>query len=88
VVNDGAAQARRCFEIIGEALREAGASFEDVIRTRVFLPDPGDRPAVGRVHGAIFRDIRPASGFIVVRGFLDPRLRVEIAVDAIVGAGH
>jgi enamine deaminase RidA (YjgF/YER057c/UK114 family) len=55
-----------------------------VVRTRVFLVDPADGPAVGRVHGEVFGSVRPASGFIVVNGFLDPRWRVEIEADAIV----
>jgi enamine deaminase RidA (YjgF/YER057c/UK114 family) len=82
---DVAIQARRCLEIIGEALREAGATFADVVRTRTYLVDPGDSEAVGRVHGEAFGDIRPASTMIVVAGFLDHRWRVEIEAEAIVG---
>jgi len=81
---DVAVQARRSLEIIAEALQDAGASVRDVVRTRVFLLDAGDGPAVAAVHAEVFGDIRPASGFIVVRGFLDPRWRVEIEADAIV----
>jgi enamine deaminase RidA (YjgF/YER057c/UK114 family) len=84
VDDDIAAQARRCLEIIGEALREAGASMQDVVRTRVFLVDAADGPAVGDVHGEVFGEVRPASGFIVVSGFLDSRWRVEIEADAVV----
>jgi enamine deaminase RidA (YjgF/YER057c/UK114 family) len=84
VVDDAAAQARRSLEIIGAALEELGAGLEDVVRTRVFLVDAADGPAVGRVHGEVFGSVRPASGFIVVSGFLDPRWRVEIEADAIV----
>lgn len=82
---DVAVQTRRCLEIVEQALREAGAGLEDVVRTRVFLVDAADGPAVGAVHGEVFGAIRPASGFIVVRGFLDPRWRVEIEADAVVG---
>ena len=81
---DAARQAERCLEIIEAALREAGASLADVVRTRVFLVDAADGPAVGEVHGRVFGDVRPASGFIVVSGFLDPRWRVEIEADAVV----
>ena len=81
---DAARQAERCLEIISAALREAGASLADVVRTRVFLVDAADGPAVGEVHGRVFGDVRPASGFIVVSGFLDPRWRVEIEADAVV----
>jgi enamine deaminase RidA (YjgF/YER057c/UK114 family) len=81
---DAAAQARRCLTIIEDALREAGATLRDVVRTRVFLADAADGPAVAEVHGEAFGDIRPACGFIVVRGFLDPRWLVEIEADAII----
>jgi enamine deaminase RidA (YjgF/YER057c/UK114 family) len=81
---DAAAQAERCLEIIAAALEEAGASLRDVVRTRVYLVDAADGPAVGEVHGRAFGDVRPASGFIVVSGFLDPSWRVEIEADAVV----
>ncbi|HLN06403.1 MAG TPA: RidA family protein [Acidimicrobiales bacterium] len=81
---DVADQARRCLAIIDTALREAGASLTDVVRTRVFLVDAADGDRVGEVHGEVFGSIRPASGFIVVSGFLDPRWKVEIEADAII----
>jgi enamine deaminase RidA (YjgF/YER057c/UK114 family) len=84
VVDDAGAQARRCLEIIGQALEELGASLDDVVRTRVFLVDAADGPIVGRVHGELLGSVRPATGFIIVGGFLDPRWRVEIEADAIV----
>jgi enamine deaminase RidA (YjgF/YER057c/UK114 family) len=77
-------QASRCLEIIEAALREAGAGLADVVRTRIYLVDAADGPAVGEVHGRAFGAVRPASGFIVVSGFLDPRWRVEIEADAVV----
>jgi enamine deaminase RidA (YjgF/YER057c/UK114 family) len=61
-------QARRCLEIIEEALRETGATLGEVVRTRVFLVDAAHGAAVTKVHGEAFGRIRPASGFIVVRG--------------------
>jgi enamine deaminase RidA (YjgF/YER057c/UK114 family) len=82
---DVGVQARRCLEIIDEALREAGATLAAVVRTRVFLVDAAHGDLVARVHGEVFGDIRPASGFIVVKGFLDPRWLVEIEADAVVG---
>jgi enamine deaminase RidA (YjgF/YER057c/UK114 family) len=84
---DVAVQARRCLEIIEEALRECGATLHDVVRTRVFLVDASHGAVVGAVHGEAFGDIRPATGFIVVRGFLDPRWLVEIEADAVIGGG-
>ena len=72
VVDDAGAQARRCLEIIGQAFfEELDASRDDVVRTRVFLVDPADGPIVGRVHGEVLGTVRPATGFIVVGGFLD-----------------
>jgi enamine deaminase RidA (YjgF/YER057c/UK114 family) len=82
---DVAAQARRSLEIIEQALSEADATLRDVVRTRVFLVDAADAEAVGAAHGEVFGDIRPATGIIVVTGFIDPRWRVEIEVDALIG---
>jgi enamine deaminase RidA (YjgF/YER057c/UK114 family) len=81
---DVAAQARRSLEIIEEALREADARLQDVVRTRICLVDAADAEAVGAVHGEVFGDIRPATGFIVDTGFIDPRWRVEIDADALI----
>ena len=83
--DDAAAQARRCFAIIGAALLEAGASFADVVRSRVLLVDVADAQAVSAVHGEVYRDIRPAATMVVVAGLLDPRWRVEIEAEAVVG---
>ena len=80
---DAYGQARRCFEIVLAALREAGAGAEHVTRTRVYLVDAADWEDVGRAHGEVFADIRPANAMIVVRGFLDPRWRVEVEADAV-----
>ncbi len=79
-----AAQAHRCFEIVARALAEAGATVEDVVRTRVYLVDRADAQAIGAVHGSIFGDVRPAATMIVVGGFLDPRWKVEVEVEAVV----
>ena len=77
-------QAKRCLEIIVAALEEAGASVEDVVRTRCYLVAAEDWQEVGRAHGEVFADVRPANAMIVVTGFVDPRWLVEIEVDAIV----
>ena len=81
---DPEAQARRCFEIILAALREAGAGPEHVVRTRSYLTAAADWEAVGRAHGAVFAEVRPASTMVVVAGLLDPRWRVEIEAEAVV----
>ena len=80
---DPGAQARRCLEIILDALREAGAGAEHVVRTRTYLTDAQDWEAVARVHGEIFGDVRPASTMVVVQGFLDPRWKVEFEAEAV-----
>jgi enamine deaminase RidA (YjgF/YER057c/UK114 family) len=80
-------QAQRCLEIATEALAELGAAPEHVVRTRVYLVDAGDWEAVGRAHGEVFGEIRPASSFLVVSGLLDDRWRCEIELDAVVPDG-
>ena len=85
---DIAVQTRRCLQIIAEALAAAGAELGDVVRTRVFLVDRAEAGAIAAAHGEVFGEIRPASGFIVVDGFIDPRWRVEIEADAIVGSAR
>ena len=84
---DAAVQARRCFEIIAAALREAGADPADVVRTRMFITDPADGEAVGGAHAEAFGDARPVSTMVVVTGFLDPRWKVEIEAEAMIGGG-
>ncbi|HKB94957.1 MAG TPA: RidA family protein [Gaiellaceae bacterium] len=81
---DPYAQAKRCLEIIASALAEVGAKPEHVVRTRVYLVDAVDWEPVGRAHGEMFGDIRPASAMVVVAGLLDPAWRVEIEADAVV----
>jgi enamine deaminase RidA (YjgF/YER057c/UK114 family) len=76
-------QARRCLEIIVKALADAGASPEQVVRTRMFVTDAGYAEAVGRAHGAVFREVRPAATMVVIAGLLDPRWKVEIEADAV-----
>jgi enamine deaminase RidA (YjgF/YER057c/UK114 family) len=80
---DAYGQARRCLEIIAAALEQAGASTQDVVRTRTFLRDVADADEVGRAHGEVFGEVRPASTMLVVSGFLDPRWVVEIEADAL-----
>ncbi len=81
---DAYGQTRRCLEIMLAALEEAGASAEDVVRTRIYLTRAEDWEEAGRAHGEVFADIRPANAIIVVRGFVDPRWIVEIEADAVV----
>ena len=83
-VGDPAAQTRATLEVIAKALADAGASLNDVIRTRVYLVDISHWEEVGRVHGEYFGDIRPASSMLEVSGFIDPDWLVEIEADAVV----
>jgi len=79
---DAYGQARRCLEIILIALAQAGAGPEDVVRTRIYLTRAEDIDAVGRAHGEVFGDVRPATTGVVVE-LLDPRWLVEIEAEAI-----
>ncbi|MEX1296005.1 MAG: RidA family protein [Candidatus Limnocylindrales bacterium] len=80
-------QTERCIEIMLAALAEAGASADEVVRTRTYLVAATDWEAVGRAHGRHFRAARPASTMVVVTGFVDPRWKVEMEAEAIIGSG-
>jgi enamine deaminase RidA (YjgF/YER057c/UK114 family) len=81
---DPAVQARRCLQIITDALGEAGARPDQVTRTRIFITDAADAEAVGLAHGAVFGEARPAMTMVVVREMLDPRWKVEIEAEALI----
>jgi enamine deaminase RidA (YjgF/YER057c/UK114 family) len=76
-------QARRCLTIILEALEQAGASPEHVVRTRMFITAPEHWEGVSRAHGEIFGEVRPAATCVVTQ-LLDPRWLVEIEADALI----
>lgn len=77
-------QAKAIFAIVGSALEAVGASFGDVVRTRIFLKDIAHWHEVGRAHGEIFSEIRPASTMVEVSRLIDPAHLVEIEVEAII----
>ncbi len=81
---DAEAQTRRIFAIAAEALGKAGASFKDVVRTRMYLTHVEDWEAVGRVHGEFFADVRPAATMVGVAKLLNPSWRIEIEMEAVV----
>jgi enamine deaminase RidA (YjgF/YER057c/UK114 family) len=83
-VGDAAAQAERTLENIGRALESAGASLRDVVRTRIYVTDVENWEAVGRVHGRVFHDVRPACALVEVSRLVHPEMLVEIEADAFV----
>jgi enamine deaminase RidA (YjgF/YER057c/UK114 family) len=74
-------QARLCLEIIGTALERVGASFEHVVRTRVYLADRSDMDEVSRAHAEVFSEIRPANTTVVTQ-MVDPAWKLEMDADA------
>jgi enamine deaminase RidA (YjgF/YER057c/UK114 family) len=81
---DAYGQARRCLAIVVDALAELGAGPEHVMRTRIYLTNADDWPEVGRAHGEVFGESRPATTMLVVAALLDPAWLVEVEADAIV----
>ena len=79
-------QTRQIFRIAAEVLARAGASLADVVRTRMYLTRATDWEAVGRVHGELFREIRPAATMVVVAQLLNPNWRMEIELDAVLSS--
>ncbi|MBC9822801.1 RidA family protein [Terrabacter sp. MAHUQ-38] len=83
---DAYAQAKVALEIIVAALAECGATSADVVRTRIYVTDIGVWEEVGRAHGEVFAEVRPASTMVQVAALIDPDLLVEIEAEAIIGA--
>ena len=79
---DAYSQARRCIEIIAKALSEAGATLDDVVRTRMYMTSPDLLEEIGRAHREAFANAKPANTGIVA-GLMDPRWLVEIEAEAV-----
>jgi len=79
-----AAQTRRALEIIQAALEALGGNLRDVVRTRIFVTDISQWEAIGRVHGEVFGEIRPATTMVQVAKLIDDAALVEIEADALV----
>jgi enamine deaminase RidA (YjgF/YER057c/UK114 family) len=80
---DAYGQTKRCLEIIGAALGEAGVGLPDIVRTRVYLVDTAAFDGFAQAHGEAFSEVRPANTTVVVKELLDPRWLVEIEAEAV-----
>ncbi len=81
--DDAYAQTKFIFEKIEQALKDLGASLEDVVRTRMYVTNIEEWEEVGRAHGAVFKNIQPAATMVEVSRLINPNLKVEIEVSAI-----
>jgi enamine deaminase RidA (YjgF/YER057c/UK114 family) len=83
-IGDAGAQTRQILANIRAALERAGARIDDVVRTRIFVTDIAQWEAIGRAHGDVFGNIRPATAMVEVRRLIDPDMLVEIEADAVI----
>jgi enamine deaminase RidA (YjgF/YER057c/UK114 family) len=79
---DAYGQTLTAFQVIADALAQAGYTLADVVRTRVYLANAEDMDAVGKAHGELFSEIRPAATMLAGIKFINPKMLVEIEVDA------
>ena len=82
-IGDPAAQARRCFDIVGRSLAHFGASYRHVVRTRMYVTDIEHWELIGKVHGEYFARVMPVSTMVGVARLIDPDWFIEVEAEAI-----